>query len=128
MMAWEHFDQAGRLKTGTWSRVHASVLEVTLRGSGHTGGIAMLRWTDATGQARDGSAFVSAEDLQTRRYEAGGSVQAWHHPGFFRLELSEVKPDIAPSQSFTGIAAIACLVLGLGLLGFAGATGRLLAP
>ncbi len=127
-LAWTHFDGAARLKAGKWTRLQASVVQVIeARGAQH-GGIAVLRWTDTDGKSQDGGAYVPVADFKAGRYKAGDSVQAWVHPGFSRPELSEAEPNLAPDQGFTGTAAIACLVLGLGLLGFAGATGRLLSP
>ncbi len=128
VLAWTHFDQAAKLQAGKWTRVQTTVLQVIeARGAQH-GGIAVLRWTDGAGNTQDGGAYVPIDDFKAGRYKVGDAVAAWVHPGFSRPELAEAEPNLAPDQGFTGRAAIACLLLGLGLLGFAGATGRLLAP
>jgi hypothetical protein len=127
VLAWTHFDQGSRQRAGEWTRMDAQVDEVRLASRAPLSGLVTLSWDDGRGARQAGVAWISREDFDAGRYKVGDRVAAWVHPGFPRPELSEVPPDHAPDQAFTSVAALVALVAGVGLIGFAVATGRFFA-
>lgn len=126
MLGWTWRDQARKLSEGQWTAVELDVLRTQVRSIGNRGGLLFVAWTEpASGTRKDGAALIDARDIDSGRYQPGQKIKGWVHPGFWRPEVGDTQPNLAPEQSFLPVAAAACAALGLLALGIAWQTGRL---
>ncbi len=127
MLAYAHFDQAAKLAKGEFKQVDLTVQRTQHMSNKATSGLVLVRWQDPEdGSAKDGAALIASADVASGKYQPDQVIKGWVHPAMFRPEISETKPSYSDDQGFMGKAAVACLALGLGLLGWTLKSGAFL--
>ena len=126
VLTWSHLDQANKLKSGTFRKVELEVVEARSASTQASGGLLQVRWQAADGSEQEGVALIALADVKSGKFAKGQKVAGWVHPGLWRPSVGEQQPSLEADQQFMAYAAAVCAAIGLGLLGFAAATGRLL--
>lgn len=131
LLAWTHHDTAHRLAGPAFRPIDYEVLRVeeqryatdSQRGTA-TRWLVHIRFVDPfTGQILDRAGQTSRADAQG--YTPGERRRGLYAPQWPRPELTEVAPDVSRDQAFLLWGAWLLVPLGLLVLGFAAATGRL---
>ena len=100
LLAYTHFDQAKKLRAGTFQAYDMTVLSVVGAAGSQHGGLVVMRWTEQpAGEVREGGAYITLDDYKAQKYKPGDSVRAWAHPGMSRPVISAAMPNSSAAET-----------------------------